>query len=205
LIELFESEFPGGFHGEKFATHERDYKIVGHELAVDLLEEHQLRSLLSQGHFKEIAMRARRVIEKLNLTSPQEKMKLRSGVDGNEPRFARGLVDFLYGSDNFPVRFDRFAGILGEVEGSKWPVITYYPFITFPSEHMFLKPEVTQAAADACGFELMYRPEINSRTYSKLLDFSQYLFNALTELRPRDMIDIQSFIWCVEKVSRGEY
>jgi hypothetical protein len=75
----------------------------------------------------------------------------------------------------------------------------------FPSDHMFLKPEVTQAAADACRFELMYRPQINSRTYSRLLEFSQHLKTQLSDLEPRDMIDVQSFIWCVEKVSRGEY
>jgi hypothetical protein len=205
LKELFLMEFPGGFYGEKFASHERDYKMAGHELALDLLKKEDLNDLLGRGEHDEICLRARRVIEKLNLPSQFETMKLRSGVKGNEKLYAEELVEFLYGPDDFTRRFDRFCDILSKVNGAKWPIITYYPFITFPAEHMFLKPEVTQAAADACGFELMYRPDINSRTYSKLLDFSRYLLDQLSDLSPRDMIDIQSFIWCVEKVSRGEY
>lgn len=205
LIELFQREFPGGFHGEKFAIHERDYKQVGHRFAIVTLDEVKIKALLKDHRYEEVALRARRVIEKLNLPSQFEVMKLRSGMKGNEKRFAEGINDYLFGHDDFSERFERFTTILGEIGAAKWPIATYYPFMMFPAEHMFLKPEVTQAAADACGFELMYRPELNFVTYSKLLDFSKYLFDQLSDLNPRDMIDIQSFIWCVEKVSRGEY
>ena len=67
---------------------------------------------------------------------------------------------------------------------------------------MFLKPEVTKTGAEICGFELNYRTEPNWLTYSKLLEFSQYLFKSLSELKPRDMIDVQSFIWCT---AEGKY
>lgn len=202
LIELFEREYPGGFHGEEFAERERDYKMAGHVFAVGLLDQESLRGLLEAGEHAEIGSRARKVIQKLNLPSPYEVMKLRATIGTNEVIFAEGFVDFLYGADSFSIRFERFADLLSEKGADKWPIVTYYPFILFPAEHMFLKPEVTQAAADACGFELMYRTQVNARTYEKLLDFSHYLFEKLSDLKPRDMIDVQSFIWCVENVSR---
>ena len=69
-------------------------------------------------------------------------------------------------------------------------------FMAGPKEFMFMKPEVTKRAAKACGFELNYKPELNWLTYKQLLKLSKYLFEKLSDLHPRDMIDIQSFIWC---------
>ena len=59
------------------------------------------------------------------------------------------------------------------------------------------KPTITQHAAALCGFEINYRPEVNWLTYDLVLKFSQYLKDELVDLRPRDMIDVQSFMWCI--------
>jgi len=62
-----------------------------------------------------------------------------------------------------------------------------------------MKPSVTQSAADAFAFELNYSTEINWNSYEKLMRFSQYVSDELSKsgdaLKPRDMIDVQSFIW----------
>jgi hypothetical protein len=47
------------------------------------------------------------------------------------------------------------------------------------------------------GFDIHYRPALNWRTYRSVLAFAQYLKVALVGLSPRDMIDIQSFLWCM--------
>ena len=62
---------------------------------------------------------------------------------------------------------------------------------------MFIKPSVTQKVAEMSAFEINYRPELNWLTYKSVLDFAHYLRHALADLKPRDMIDVQSFIWCV--------
>jgi hypothetical protein len=54
-------------------------------------------------------------------------------------------------------RFEAFTDILEQIGANKWPVVTYYSFIAFPKEQMFLKPDVTKRAAEACNFELNYR------------------------------------------------
>jgi hypothetical protein len=60
---------------------------------------------------------------------------------------------------------------------------------------MFLKPDVTKKAAAIMGFDLLYRPEINWATYSRLLRLSEHLMTVLQPFGARDMIDVQSFIW----------
>ena len=62
---------------------------------------------------------------------------------------------------------------------------------------MFLKPTVTQNAAEISGFAINYRPDLNWHTYASVLAFAKYLKAELVELSPRDMIDVQSFMWCI--------
>ena len=68
---------------------------------------------------------------------------------------------------------------------------------------MFIKPEVTQFAAEACGWDLQYESALNWQTLSRAEAFANYLFNELCQrgLKPRDMIDVQSFIWCIDPKS----
>ncbi len=61
---------------------------------------------------------------------------------------------------------------------------------------MFLKPLVTKLAANICEFELNYKPRLNWLTYQKLLDLAKLLIAELSDLGARDMIDVQTFIWC---------
>ena len=200
-IQYFLKEFPGGFHGERLHKHERKYKEAAHALATELLEPGMLKSMLDGGQRDEICARALKVVNATNLVFPNEKMQLKDGLKppGNPAKFAAALVDLLYGDETYQVRFERFAAMLEEIDSAKWTVATYFPFFVFPVEHMFLKPMVTQQAAELCGFEISYDSKLNWKTYDRLLAFSHWLFDELTkqELEPRDMIDVQSFIWCI--------
>lgn len=200
-IQFFLKEFPGGFHGERLYKHERKYKEVAHALAKELLESGVLKSLLDGGQHDEVCARALKVVNATNLVFPNEKMQLKDGLKspGSPAKFATLLVDLLYGNQPYRARFERFAMMLEEIDSAKWTVATYFPFLVFPAEHMFLKPTVTQQAAELCGFEISYDAKLNWKTYDRLLAFSRWLFDELTrqELKPRDMIDVQSFIWCI--------
>ncbi len=200
-IQFFLKEFPGGFHGERLYKHERKYKETAHALAKELLEPRTLRSLLDGGDYDAICTRALKVVNATNLIFPNEKMQLKDGLKASEhkAKFAAALVDLLYGGEAYQDRFERFATMLEEIDSAKWTVATYFPFFVFPAEHMFLKPTVTQSAAELCGFEISYDSKLNWKTYDRLLAFSRWLFDELAkqELKPWDMIDVQSFIWCI--------
>ena len=76
-----------------------------------------------------------------------------------------------------------------------WPLVTVFGFIAQPKTHFFLKPMVTRRAADEYGFDFEYRSRPNWQTYKGLLTFARTVSRDLRDLRPRDMIDIQSFLW----------
>lgn len=64
---------------------------------------------------------------------------------------------------------------------------------------MFLKPEVTKDYAARVGHPLasVYEARLDFAVYSSLLDLASRTSDELSDLRPRDRIDIQSFIWVV--------
>jgi hypothetical protein len=58
---------------------------------------------------------------------------------------------------------------------------------------------IQQLADSAQGSPIEYRSPPNWPTYAGLLAFAETLKRDLADLRPRDMIDIQSFIWGARK------
>ena len=76
-----------------------------------------------------------------------------------------------------------------------WPVVTVFGFIAQPDIHMFVKPNVTRVAAGEYGFDFQYETRPSWRAYASALKFAGAVRRDLRDMRPRDMIDIQSFIW----------
>lgn len=198
-IERFLERFPQGFYGDRFAEEERDYKVRAYELAQDLLSKSELSRLLSANDFAEVCRRALRVSNATNLIFPNEKMALKDGLElpSNQQAFAMSLFNLLYGDGDLKTRFEKYADVLESIGAAKWTTATYFLFIVDPEAYVFLKPTVTQNAAEISGFEINYRPDLNWRTYESVLKFANYLKGELAELAPRDMIDVQSFMWCI--------
>jgi hypothetical protein len=199
LKDKFLAQFPGGFLGSKYAEGERNYKDAAHQAMIQSLNQSSYAELLSSGEHSEICKRALYVANKTNLIFPNEKMKLKDGLESPEHQreFAEKLFNLLYDKERLEECFNEFADCLMKMGADKWTVATYHLFIARPDTHMFLKPTVTQDAADVCAFELNYRPDLNWLTYKRLLEFSNHLLDQLADLRPKDMIDVQSFIWCI--------
>ncbi len=193
--------FSDGFEDQAYLDIERNYKVNARELFLELLNEQEFKKLLDDCESEEIARRALQVANKTNLIFPNEKMSLKDGLKTpeNALMFAQTLFELLYGVGEYRDRFEAFAECLNKVDAAKWPIMTYFPFLAFPEEQMFLKPEITKHAAELTKAELNYKSELNWLTYSCLLDFSKYLYEELVkmEMAPRDMIDVQSFMWCI--------
>lgn len=202
MVSFFRGIFPEGFYNVIYMKDERDYKVKAHNLMLELLPEQKFSDLISAKSYDEICKKALKVVGKTNLVFKNEQMALNDSLKlgGNKGFFAKNLFSLLYGTNKLSARFEAFAGCLEEIKASKWTIQTYFLFIAFPQKYMFMKPTVTQYAADAFAYELNYRSEINWETYSTLLEFSKYVGAKLSELddnlKPRDMIDVQSFIWC---------
>ena len=76
-----------------------------------------------------------------------------------------------------------------------WPIVTVFGFVAQPAKHVFLKPNVTKIAARRYGFDFEYQSRPGWQTYASLLRFAAVVRRDLRDLQPRDMIDIQSFLW----------
>ena len=141
-----------------------------------------------------------KVANKTNLIFPNEKMALKDGLSGSTQQklFSNALYNLLFGHD-LATDFTKFAEALEEIEAAKWTIASYYLFVSRPAQYMFVKPTVTQNAAEMMRFEIYYRPQLNWETYDAVLKLSELLFDRLQEadLKPRDMIDVQSFMWSI--------
>ncbi len=64
---------------------------------------------------------------------------------------------------------------------------------------MYLKLEATKDFATRVGHLLasVYEAQLNFDVYASLLELTEQTANRLSDLDPRDRIDIQSFIWVV--------
>jgi len=198
--------FPLGFADPKYLTDERNYKWDTHELWQETLARPAYDGLLASGNYAEICTRLKTVIarHKLNLPSPFELIALNDLLTGNETQqvVAEEVRSLVY-DDDFAGALERAVLALQrlKVKGSKpfsWPIVTLFPFIADPARHMFVKPTATKAAAARLGIELNYKPVPNPPTYERVLDLVQRLKDDLQELKPRDLIDIQSFIWVTD-------
>ena len=89
--------------------------------------------------------------------------------------------------------------VLKPHDSAKWTVVTYLPFYWQPEEHMFLKPEAAKDFAARVGHRFVsdYEPRLTLPVYESLLDLANRTNIELADLKPRDRIDIQSFIWVV--------
>lgn len=200
----FLRHFPGGFQGEKYLDWERDYKWEAHERWEEALGRDEFRRLLRREEFAEAAARAVRVEQRTrhSMIFSFEKMALRDAIKPAEGAraFAEGLYDFLHGAGDERKRFERWVGTVAALPRRQtrvltWPLVTVFGFLAAPERHIFLKPKVTREAARAYGFDFPYESRPNWETYSSLLEFAAVIRRDLRDLKPRDMIDVQSFIW----------
>jgi hypothetical protein len=194
--------FPGGFQDETYIDWERDYKWEAHERWNEQLGKDEMRSLMRKSEHGELASRAVRIESRTNLLFSFEKMALRDAVKSEEGArdFVTGLYDFLHGGGSDEDRFERWCSAVAGLPRRQtrvltWPVVTVFGFIAQPERHIFLKPNVTRVAAREYGFDFVYQSRPSWETYASLLSFANTVRRDLRDLKPRDMIDLQSLIW----------
>jgi hypothetical protein len=194
--------FPQGFRDETFVDWERDYKWQAHLRWEAALEERQFRALIAAQQFEQIAATAIRIESRTNLLFSFEKMALRDAVrtPAGARAFALALFDLLHGDAPMETRFAGWIEAVAHLPRRKtrvltWPMVTVFGFIAQPKLHFFLKPTVTREAARRYGVNLAYASRPSWPLYKALLDFVGRVRTDIRDLRPRDMIDMQSFLW----------
>jgi hypothetical protein len=198
----FLRNFPKGFYGEKYLAWERDYKLNAHKKWMEELNQEEFKKLLKNKDWHAIAQKAVNIETKTNLLFSFEKMALRDAVKSDEgaKMFSLALYDYVYGDEDMQARFEKFSDTLSKLPRKQtrvrtWPMQTVFGFIADPKHFIFLKPRVTMEAARKYGYPFEYSSRPGWSTWKSLMGFVRQIKKDIADLKPRDMIDIQSFIW----------
>lgn len=196
--------FPGGFRDDQYLDWERNYKWRAHTEWETDLNRDAYRSLLRQSQYADIAARALRIESRTNLLFSFEKMALRDALKSSAGAraFAQGLYAFLHGPGTFERKFEHWCQVVAALPRKQtrvvtWPVVTVFGFIAQPKTHIFLKPKAMRTAARAYGGAFAYQPRPSWESYASFLDWAGVVRRDIHDLRPRDMIDLQSFLWVI--------
>jgi hypothetical protein len=184
--------FPGGFHSDGYVGRERAYKVAA---KAKLDAAVPVEKAATGSDYGEAVLS---VFQATNLLYPVEKTRLQSLLRGKHAdAFVRAAAQFTLGETKSGL--SQMQHVLKPHDNAKWTVVTYLPFLWRPEEHMFLKPEVTKDFASRVGhrFASDYEPQLDIAVYVSLLDLARETTDQLVELKPRDRIDVQSFIWVV--------
>lgn len=201
-VAKFVAQFSGALHGPVLEKYEREYKQLAHEQFVATLDQPEYQQLIESKKWSELG-EAIKKCHGINLLSKFELIQFSDVLKNPNAQkdVGQGLYDFLYGTDPISTRFHRYTTLLRDYECDKWPLVTLPLFLRFPDKFMFVKPTMTKEAAANRGFDIQYESRPNWDTYHRVLLFSQDLFTRLLadknpQLHPRDMIDVQTFMWC---------
>lgn len=200
--QKFLRAFPGGFTDETYLDWERDYKWRAHLRWQEDLSEATFRRLIGRRQFEAVARLASSIESRTNLLFSFEKMALRDALGSRTgaQTFSTALFDFLHGPEPANIRFASWVAALDRLPRRQtrvltWPLATVFGFIAQPRTHFFFKPTVTREALRRCGTPLEYSSRPNWPLYKDLLDAVGQIRREIARMRPRDMIDMQSFLW----------
>ena len=195
-LAAFLAKYPEGLRDPRFLAEERQPLENSRALMLELLDRDACRTFVQAEKHAELCDRALRVVSKTNLVLPSDRMALSRALkrDENRARFAPALDALLYGDEEPDQRFKHFAAMLAAIGAAKWTLATTFTFLRFPEAHMVMRPAVTQQAAARCRFQLDYRPELDRRTYGRLLAFARVLRETMGSLAPADHFDVQGIV-----------
>lgn len=175
-----------------------------HQRWEEVLSRDEFLRLLEKREYAEVATRAVRTEQRSqhSMIFSFEKMALRDAVksEAGARAFAQGLYEFLHGNGTDQEKFTAWRDTVASLPRRQtrvltWPLVTAWGFIAQPKQHIFLKPNVTRRAAREYGFDFNYGSKPDWTIYRSLLDFAATVRRDVRDLRPRDMMDLQSFIW----------
>jgi len=190
-IARFLQHFPKGFEDTKYIATERNYKMRD----AATLQSISLEDAASGKGFGETVLTS---MKKTDLLHTSEKIAvtdlLRSDLgDG----YVQAAAKFTLNPSAATI--GALSAALAAKGKTNWVLATYLPFLWQPDRHMFLKPEITREFAARVGhrFDTDYESGLAYPVYASLLDLVDRTRTEIAAFKPRDNIDIHTFIFVV--------
>lgn len=208
-LRFFEALFVGGFEGERFMTEERGapeakgkagYKTAAIAMAQAELSADRFESAPSSDLFES----AKRVLGATNIVFPIEGAIPFGALDQEDrPAALAALEQLLHGDGDYAVRLQRFAESVnlkdksGKGKKVTWPMATLFAALYRPTEHTCVKPTVFAAQGATLGLVVEKSQPVTAVGYRQFFNVAKTTQERLlaTGHRPRDFVDVYSFIW----------
>ena len=211
LIDRFRQRYPS-FDDQRYRDEERFYKEHFAGRLRELLSRERLGALIEQGNFEDAKTAIKQAMsgsvltptgfrQSNNLLNQWDRLPV---LDAPAEPLVRRLYDLLYGGGDFDARFDAWVELLSAKKPGVWPAATYFLMLLDPENHIFVKPSPWQLLLGELGDKTAWPTRPNAAAYKRLQSLSRVLFTALAPLKPRDMIDVQSFIWRLSNLVGSE-
>jgi len=202
LLDRVQAVYPGwdGFSFPAYLKSERDYKDKARVLAESLLGRVVFKGLLDQGAHEEVVTRVNKVAQATNLLWLQVPkdgdLAILNHAKFEASAFATAFFDLLHGEGTGPERLERFSAYT-TAQGlpTKWAFPTYFLMLLHPETDFFAKPDVTKRFLELVGAGFKLGTKAAGDLYARLLEVVESLKDDLAEFGPRDLIDIQGYVW----------
>jgi hypothetical protein len=226
--EIFRSHFPDGLSDARYLAQEVHYKRAAHDRycqsqqefahSVGQRDADRVRQLVSYV-YKGASERTASTDPALNFLYQRIDEPVffdaLSLDDGAALGYAQAAIGFARtstreGFNSLAESLGRLAQLKGNRSLESWTTATWLPFVAAPESHILVKPTLLQAFASMLPFELQYRAELNFGTYERCVAMAMRLKAWLhgselnAQKRSLDLIDVQSFMWVVERYHAGD-
>lgn len=204
IIALLRQKYPAwsGFDDPAFTDDEITYKQELIAQAQELLSEDELRRLCAAHEYGEVFRRLDVLGTQTNLIyrsngKEHGDLRLMYRIGEQEASFYEAFLDLLYGPDPSPERLGRFLAACQSMGlNANWAFPTFFLFITHPDQDMFIKPGAAQRFTEFLGYPGLIQQKPSATVYAEYLRILEEMRNAMADYRPRDMVDLQSIVWC---------
>ena len=222
LIQLIRQRYPDweDFAHPDFTADEIAYKQATIAKAQEWLSQDALDQLLAEAAYDTFIERLNKLAQDNNLlwrtvpSSGDTAVLHHSNLDA--ATFCTQLRNLLHGDRPTPQRLQTFSNYLIANElPNKWPFPTYFLFLCHPQKELLVKPRTAgwflkfsqpddETDSTASQTSLPITQEPSGSSYELLLQQANLLYESLDEYGVRDMVDVQSFIWVCEQMSKQQ-
>jgi hypothetical protein len=205
VTKHFLSFYEKGFEDKKFFVDERDYKENASRIFMQSLNQPIFSELLNQAEYKKICdacseATSLKYINLLHIIAWKQMKDMITYPDNQKP-FSETLYALLYGG-NVPEYFDKFCSLLRRLGILSWPRATVFLFLFDYKTYLCVRPLNIKAISKIFDVPIDYHPIPTWARYKTILHLADVIKSKLTEssnvmpfLKPKDMIDINSFIY----------
>lgn len=208
-ILFFEKLFPGGFEGEKFTNDERGVagatkKGGNKSTAIAAAREELSAEKFASATPEELFESAAKLLKGTNIVFPLEGAIPFVGMDPKSRTAAlAGLKQLLHGEGDYGLRLQRFTGSValknkkGQPKVVSWPFATVFGALFSPTTHSCIKPTPFASQAATLGLVVDQKQAVTAHGYQAFHEVVTLTQAKLIEAgqKPRDLLDVCSFIW----------